>query len=156
MADRSKPLKDLIETGVSPEVHLAFTLARVAREWPSLVGPALGSRTAPRRLEGRVLTVTAESPAAAAALQFERVRLLRQLKERYQLPLEELRVQVGALPPRTAPPRRPRPRAPLPPLPEEEVRRQVEVFRDRVADPEIAQALARLAVRHRRRFGTRD
>ena len=67
MADRSKPLKDLIETGVSPEVHLAFTLARVARDWPSLVGPALGSRTAPRRLEGRVLTVTAESPAAAAA-----------------------------------------------------------------------------------------
>ena len=157
MANRTRFLREVLESGVSPELHLAFTLARVCREWESLLGRALGSRTAPRRLEGRVLFVAAESPAAAQALQFERARLLRELKERFQLPLEELRVQVGSI--RSTPaPGAPRRRASPPPVPlsEEEVSRQEQAFREKVADPEIAQALARLAVACRRRFGPRN
>jgi len=110
-----------------------FATARLAIDWPEIVGPALADTTLPEKLtgsdrpEGGVLTIKVR-PAAALEVQHLAPQLIERVNQIFGFrAVGRLRLQQGIVPPRA------RPKPPPPPLSPAESERltaQLSVIRD--------------------------
>jgi hypothetical protein len=110
--------------------------AQLIADWPAVVGPVLAAQTIPRTLTGGTLTIACSGPVAME-LQHLAPQLIGRVNSAMGHALvQRLRFVQGVVPPpaRRAPP--PEPVA----LPE-----TVSAALDSVADPQLREALARLA-----------
>ena len=120
-----------------------FATARLAIDWPDIVGPALADNTLPEKLtgtdrpEGGVLTIKVR-PAAALEVQHLTPQLIERINQIFGFrAVGRLRLLQGVVPPRL----KPKP-PPKPLTPEESV--LLEAKLSGVADTELNAALASL------------
>ncbi|MBC9177849.1 DUF721 domain-containing protein [Pseudoroseomonas ludipueritiae] len=110
--------------------------AQLIAEWPSVVGPVLAAQTIPRGLTGGTLTIACSGPVAME-LQHLAPQLIGKVNSAMGHALvQRLRFVQGVVPP---PARRPPPLKPVA-LPE-----TVSTALESVEDPQLREALARLA-----------
>ncbi len=146
-----KPVHDLLWRSFSEGIRRRMRFEDAARHWESIVGPLLGRRSSLVDLEGNRGVVVAESPMGAQELLMRRSAVLKALRERWGLDLEDLMVRVGALRPLRPRPEDPPPREYTPPGEEAvaPLRREV---RPLVDDEAVAESLARMWAAYRRRY----
>lgn len=120
-----------------------FATARLAIDWPEIVGPALADNTLPEKLtgadrpEGGVLTIKVR-PAAALEVQHLAPQLIERVNQVFGFrAVGRLRLQQGVVPPR------PQPKAPPPPLSPAESAR-LEARLSGIVDESLTAALASL------------
>ncbi len=145
------PIHDLLWRSLSEGARRRMRLQDAARNWESVVGPLLGRRSALVDLENGRGVVLADSPMGAQELLMRRGTILKVLRERWGLALEDLTVRVGSLrPPRPLPEDPPvRPPAPLEDEAVESVRREIGPL---VEDEAVSEALARMWAAYRRKY----
>jgi Dna[CI] antecedent, DciA len=80
-----------------------LTLNLLRQHWPGVVGPELGARTHPQRLEGSVLWIAAPDASWAYELQFFKAELLSSVQAFLESrAVSDLRFRVGEVPARAA------------------------------------------------------
>ena len=146
-----RPVHDLLWRSLSESVRRRMRLQDAARNWESVVGPVLGRRSSLVDLEENRGVVWAESPMGAQELLMRRSAILKVLRERWGLALEDITVRVGAV-------RLPRPvvEDPVPrdpvPLAEENVAPMRREVRPLVEDETVAESLARMWAAYQRKY----
>lgn len=138
----------LAEQSSSQLMRLCMLLSMLEREWPSIVGERLASRSAPVAFAEGVLTVAVDGQAALQDMNFKKGAILRHIRAKIRLEAGDIRTEIGRprrgtpqLPARhrSAPtPRRKR----LDPAAESAHRAEI-VSRHGDIDPRLADVLAR-------------
>lgn len=98
-----RKVKDMLFAAVQrDEVVRAGLVLRAVRDWESIVGPLLASRSWPDRYEGGAIWVAVEDSAWAQELRMRKDLLLSRIQERLEDPswVTNLRFGVRPLPPR--------------------------------------------------------
>lgn len=113
------------------------SVARIMSDWVELVGPKLAGQTAPRGLTAGTLTIAASGPMAMELTHLAPALIARLNGALGQVVVQRIKVVQGFVPRRPA---SPPPPPPSPPPPE-----RVMAAIGEVNDPELREALARLA-----------
>lgn len=110
--------------------------AQLIADWAAIVGPVVAAQTVPRNVSAGTLTIACSGPVAME-LQYLAPQLIGRINTAMgQALVQKLRFVQAALKPPPPRPQKPKPMA----LPE-----RVEASLEQVADPELREALARLA-----------
>jgi len=145
-------------TAAVPALEERLTEHRIHLQWSDTVGPEIGRRARPGKLERGVLEVRVDNSPWLADLTLRQEELLAAIVRRFPRVVRGVRLGLGRAPieaPRVAEPARAPANVPPPVLPAEE-RAEIDELAGAVADPAAADALRRLMEKDRltRRHGT--
>ena len=98
--NRQGDMRQLVRGVFRQQAKGAFlTLNLLRQHWPNVVGPELGARTHPQRLDGGTLWIAAPDACWAYELQFFKPELLSSVQAFLESrAVSDLRFQVGAVP----------------------------------------------------------
>jgi hypothetical protein len=86
---------------------LCAALSAVERDWASIAGKALASRSAPRAFDDGVLIVTVENSSVQQDMNFKKKAILEAIFEKTSLKLKDMRTEIGRMPRRGVMPAKP-------------------------------------------------
>lgn len=143
----------LLRRALPPRAGEKLALPDIRKEWTSLVGSAVASKSYPDNLDEGVLFVKASSPAAAKVISMKGASLAREITKRTGISVSGVRVMIGRVSsPRISDRHGKEPSRIVPPR--QEVERNLEEIRESFSPEKeaVAKRLASLMALFQRRF----
>ncbi|MDD2378998.1 MULTISPECIES: DUF721 domain-containing protein [Aminobacterium] len=145
-------VETLLESIFSSNGKKHILLSHVAQHWQKIVGNVLSKRSRPFAIEGTLLCIRAESPAAAQRLSMMGATIAQKVSKEWDLPVSGVKVVIGKISARRIPKTTGKKQVLITPR-ADEISKNLERLKDRIDDPDIAISLATLMATWNRRFG---